>query len=46
MLTNPELMGCMSILHEGVVNRQKKLEMRKIIESIEKLEGEPQAIYI
>ena len=40
------IMGCMSILHEGVVNRQNKLEMRKIRESIERLEGEPQAIDI
>ena len=42
----PAIMGCMSILHEGVVNRQNKLEMRKIRESIERLEGEPQAIDI
>ena len=46
MLTNPAIMCCMSILHEGVVNRQNKLEMRKIRESIERLEGEPQAIDI
>ena len=32
--------------HEGVVNRPNKLEMRKIIKSIERLEGEPQAIDI
>ena len=42
----PAILGCMSILHEGVVNRQNKLEMRKIRESIERLEGEPQAIDI
>ena len=42
----PAIMGCMSILHEGVVNRQNKLEMRKIRESIERLEGEPHAIDI
>ena len=42
MLTNPPIMGCMSILHEGVVNRQNKLEMRKIRESIERLWGETQ----
>ena len=42
----PAIMGCMSILHEGVVNRQNKLEMRKIRESIERLEGEPQPIDI
>ena len=42
----PAIMGCMSILHEGVVNRQNKLEMRKIRESNERLEGEPQAIDI
>ena len=42
----PAIMGCMSILHEGVVNRQNKLEMRKIRESIERLEGEPQEIDI
>ena len=46
MLTNPAIMFCMSILHEGVVNRQNKLEMRKIRESIERLEGELQAIDI
>ena len=42
----PAIMGCMSILHEGVVNRQNKLEMRKIRESIERLEGVLQAIDI
>ena len=40
----PAILVCMSILHEGVINRQNKLEMRKIRESIERLEGEPQAI--
>ncbi len=39
-------MGCMSILHEGLVNRQNKFEMRKIRESIERLVGESQAIDI
>ena len=43
MLTNPAIMGGMSNLHEGEVNRQNKLEMRKIRESIERLEEEPQA---
>ena len=42
----PAILGCMSILQEGVINRQNKLEMRKIRESIERLEGEPQAIDI
>ena len=42
----PAILGCMSILQEGVINRQIKLEMRKIRESIERLEGEPQAIDI
>jgi len=36
----------MSILQEGVVNRQNKLEMKKIREAIERIEGEPQAIDI
>ena len=44
--TTLAILGCMSILQEGVVNRQNKLEMRKIRESIERLEGEPQAIDI
>lgn len=42
----PAIMGCMSILQEGVVNRQNRLEMKKIREAIERIEGEPQAIDI
>ena len=42
----PAIMGCMSILQTGVVDRQNKLEMRKIREDIERLEGVPQAIDI
>ena len=42
----PAIMGCMSILQEGVVNRQNRLEMKKIREAIERIEGEPKAIDI
>ena len=42
----PAILGCMSILQEGVINRQNKLEMKKIREAIERIEGEPQAIDI
>ena len=42
----PAIMGCMSILQEGVINRQNKLEMKKIREAIERIEGEPRAIDI
>lgn len=42
----PAIMGCMSILQEGVVNRQNKLEMKKIRKAIERIEGEPQVIDI
>ena len=42
----PAILGCMSILHEGVINRQNKLEMKKIREAIERIEGEPRAVDI
>ncbi len=40
----PAIMGCMSILHEGVVNRQNKSELKKIRRALEQLEGEPSDI--
>lgn len=35
-----------SILQSGVIDRENKLELKKLREAMERLEGEPQAIEI
>ena len=44
--STPGILGAFSIFQSGVIDRENKAKLNKLVEHLERLEGEPQAIDI
>ena len=42
----PAILGAFSVFQTGVIDRENKAKLNKIVEHLERLEGEPQAVDI